>query len=196
MKKNERSLYWTLLLYEESETLCFNDFKDKLNNYECLYIKHDKDRLENGELKKIHYHVVLKFKNYKWKSALSDELNISDNYLQPVRNLNNILCYLIHYKEDNKYHYDLSDVKGSANFKDKLNKVIKSIDLSEEDRVLSIIEYLHSCKYYVSFTSLVDFVLKNGLWSDFRRSASIFSKLLDEHNAIYYNIVKEIKKDE
>lgn len=189
--KNERSLYWTLLLYEDSDTLCFNDFKDKLNNYECLYIKHDKDKLETGELKKIHYHVVLKFKNYKWKSALSEELGVELNYLQPVRNLNNILCYLIHFKEDNKYHYDLSEVKGSANFKDKLNKVIKSIDLSEEDRVLSIMEYLYSQKYYVSFTSLVDFVLKNGLWSDFRRSASIFSKLLDEHNAIYYNVRKE-----
>ena len=48
--KNERSLYWALLLYEESENLSFNNID--LSNYDYLYIKHDKDKLEDGTLKK------------------------------------------------------------------------------------------------------------------------------------------------
>ena len=48
--KNERSLYWGLILYEDSENLKFSDFN--FSNYEYLYIKHDKDKNEDGSLKK------------------------------------------------------------------------------------------------------------------------------------------------
>ena len=39
-----RSKYWTLILYEDSDTLKFNDYIDYIKqNYIFLYIKHDKD---------------------------------------------------------------------------------------------------------------------------------------------------------
>lgn len=182
--KNERSLYWTLILYEDSDTLNFKDKFEKIKNYEYLYIKHDKDIISTtGEIKKIHYHIVLKFKNYKWRSSLAEELEIESNYLQPVRNLNNILCYLIHYKEECKHHYDLVEVKGSASFKDKLNKVIKQIDMSEDERVSVIFNYIMTRTRYTSFSEMTSYIISKGLWADFRRSYGIFIRLLDEHNS-------------
>ena len=81
MNKNIRSLYWGLILYDDSENLNFNDKIITIaQNFDYVYIKHDKDIDTNGNLKKIHYHIILKFNNYKWLKSLSDELNIPMNY--------------------------------------------------------------------------------------------------------------------
>lgn len=182
--ENKRSLYWTLILYDDSENLNFHEKIEKLKGYEYLYIKHDKDIVpQTGEIKKIHYHVVLKFKNYKWLKSLSEELSIPMNYFEPVKNLNNILCYLIHYKEETKHHYDLTEVKGSHSFKDKLNKLINSIDLSEDERVSIIFNYIMTRTRYTTFSEMTSYILSKGLWADFRRSYGIFIRLLDEHNS-------------
>lgn len=181
--KNDRSLYWTLLLYEESENLEFTEIKEKLKIYDYLYILHDKDLLPSGEPKKKHYHVVLRFKNYKWLNSLSEELGIPSNYFQKVRNLEGILCYLIHFKEENKHHYDIADVKGSSTFKNRLIKCLNSNDLSEEDKVSILFNYIVMSTHKISYSKFVSYVISKGLWSEFRRSASIFNKLLDEHNS-------------
>ena len=181
--KNERSLYWTLILYENSENL---DFSKKIElikkQYNYLYIKHDKDLLPTGEIKKSHYHIVLKFKNYKWKNSLSEELDIPPNYLEPVRSLNSILCYLIHFKEETKHHYDIMEVKGSADFKSKLLKVINNIDKTEEDKISILFNYIMISNRKITFSNFVSYVISKGLWSEFRRSSTIFIKLLEEHN--------------
>ena len=186
--KNIRSLYWTLILYDESDNLNFKEKIEKIKCYEYLYIKHNKDIIPaTGEVKKTHYHVVIKFKNYKWLNSLSQELEIPSNYFEPVRNLNNILCYLIHFKEENKYHYDICEVKGSPVFKDKLVKIINNFDSTEEEKISLIFNFISLQNKKINFSDLVDFVLKKGLWAEFRRSALIFSKLVDEHNSYCYN---------
>lgn len=181
--KNERSLYWTLILYDDSDNLNFNEKIEIIKkNYNYLYIKHDKDKLESGENKKAHYHIVLRFKNYKWLNSLSEELNVPYNYFQKVNSLNSILCYLIHFKEDNKYHYDITEVKGTSDFKSRLNKLILNCDKTEEDKISILFNYIMLSNSYITFSNFVSFVISKGLWSEFRRSATIFIKLLDEHN--------------
>lgn len=182
--KNIRSKYWTLILYDESENLNFKEKMEKIKCYEYLYIKHNKDIiLETGELKKTHYHVVIQFKNYKWLNSLAEELEVPANYFEPVRNLNNILCYLIHYNEENKFHYNICDVKGSTIFKNRLVKVINNFDSTEEEKITLIFNFIALQNKKINFSDLVDFVLKKGLWAEFRRSSLIFCKLLDEHNS-------------
>lgn len=53
--KNERSKYWTLILYEDSENLKFIDYIDKIKNLSdnYCYILHNKDYTETGEIKKV-----------------------------------------------------------------------------------------------------------------------------------------------
>lgn len=188
--KNLRSKYWTLILYEESDTLKFNDYIDYIKqNYVFLFIKHDKDYNEIGEIKKPHYHFVLKFDNYKWLSALSGELGIPGNFLQPINSMNAILMYLIHFNQPEKFQYALNDVVGSSVLKNKLIKLIKS-DALEEDKVLKLYDFISNSEY-ITLNELVKFALKNNIWSEFRRSSLIFIKLVEEHNKIYYNIRKE-----
>ena len=188
--KNLRSKYWTLILYEDSENLNFNFYVDYIKqNYIYLYIKHDRDYNEFGEIKKPHYHVVLKFDNYKWLSALSGELNLPGTYFQPVNSMNAILMYLIHFNQPQKFQYSLNDVVGSSVLKNKLIKLIKN-DILEEDKVLKLYDFISNSEY-ITLNELVKFALKNNIWSEFRRSSLIFIKLLEEHNKIYYNMRKE-----
>lgn len=188
--KNLRSKYWTFILYEDSDTLKFNDFIDYIKqNYIFLYIKHDKDFNEFGEIKKPHYHVVLKFDNYKWLSALSGELGIPGNFFEPVHSMNAILMYLIHFNQPEKYQYSINDVVGSLVLKNKLIKLIKNESL-EEAKVLKLYDFISNSEY-ITLNELVKFALNNNLWSEFRRSSLIFIKLLEEHNKIYYNYRKE-----
>lgn len=183
INKNERSYYWTLILYEDSTSYCFNDIISRIkSNYDYLYIKHDKDIDENGNLKKAHYHVVLKFKNYKWLNSLSKELDLTSNYFQSVNSLKGILCYLIHLNNTDKYLYSLNEVYGTKTFKSKLVKFVNNEDNTEEEKIKIIFDFINSTDYYISYSQLVNFVLEKCLWADFRRSSLIFFKLVEEHN--------------
>lgn len=185
--KNERSLYWGLILYEDSDNLKFSDFN--FSNYEYLYIKHDKDKTDDGSLKKTHYHVVLKFKNYKWLSSLSDETGIPYNYFEKIRSLDNILCYLIHYKEDSKYHYNFDDLVGSSILKSKLKKIINNFERDETDIMCDFMNFINSSKK-IKFIDLYRFAVDNQYWSEFRRNYSILKDLTMEHNQLYNNYEK------
>ena len=186
--KNERSLYWSFILYEESENLKFSDID--LSKYEYLYIKHDKDKLDNGEFKKPHYHIVLKFRNYKWLNALSEELSIPSNYFEKVRSLDSILCYLIHYKEEKKYHYSIDDVVGSSILKSKLKKIINNFEKDETEIMGDFLIYIDSSKI-LKFVDLYKFAVDNQYWSEFRRNYSILKDLTLEHNMLYNRNRKE-----
>lgn len=193
MNKNIRSLYWGLILYDDSENLNFNDKIITIaQNYDYVYIKHDKDIDPNGNLKKIHYHIILKFNNYKWLKSLSDELNIPINYFEKINSLNNMLVYLIHYNNPDKYQYSLNDVFGTASLKIKLNKCISNIENTEEDKIQIILDFIYSYPANLSYRDLVSFVLNKGLWAEFRRSANIIFKLLDEHKYFISSINDKI----
>lgn len=186
--KNERSLYWALMLYEDSSNLKFSDIN--LSNYEFIYIKHDKDKKDDGTFKKSHYHVILKFKNYKWLSSLSEELNIPMNYFEKIRSLDNMLTYLLHYKEENKYHYNFDDLVGSSLLKSKLKKIINNFEKDETDIMADFLNFIDSSKF-LRFIDLYRFAVDNQYWSEFRRNYSILKDLTTEHNLAYNKTRKE-----
>lgn len=186
--KNNRSKYWTIILYDDSDNLNFIENFEKLKNISnsYVYVYHNKDEV------KPHFHLVLGFNNYKWLNSLSEETEIPTHYFQPVRNLDNILTYLIHFKEENKYHYSLDDINGSIDFINKLKKAINKYGKEEDNLVYDIFEFIIS-NPSVSFTNLVKWVLENGYWAEFRRASSIFIKILDENNNKYYNEYRKEK---
>ena len=113
-----RSRKHCILLYPDDVN--YNTYMDNLKSYDFAYIIHDKDKNDNGELKKQHTHVVLTSKNAIWNSALSVELGIPMNYIQQCRNEESALNYLVHFNDCDKYQYSLDEVKGSVNIKNKL----------------------------------------------------------------------------
>lgn len=76
----------------------------------CYFIFHDSDRLENGKLKPLHVHIVIKFKNARRMGALMKLLKVSrSENISPVRSYKGALGYLLHIteqaKKDGKFIY-------------------------------------------------------------------------------------------
>lgn len=176
---NSRCRSFCFVLYPDCEshmvaldTMC--------HSYDIAYILHDKDVDSDGVLKKPHYHVVIRFKQPRWKSALAKEIGIEENYIEPTSSFNNALMYLIHFNDLDKYQYDVSLVKG--NLKTKLNDILNSVDKSENEVVLEIMQFIADFPTLLNVTLLSKFCATVGYWSVYRRSAFIFIKLLEEHN--------------
>lgn len=182
---NERSRVFNLLLYpneDKSHQKALQYIEQHFNSY--AYICHDRDKDNQGELKKSHTHIVLQFNNAKWKNSLAEELNITSNYIEKSRSLEKSLLYLIHFNDSDKEEYFLKEVKGPLT--SKLDLLLLKKNSSEEDIIISLLDYIKS-QDYLTITEFVTFTCSCGLYSYYRRSQSTFKTIIEEHN---YNIMK------
>lgn len=196
MNESVKTRAFTMVLYPYED---LNHFAvmDKLESGKYLYcaINHDKDRWTEddmekdsshvaGELKKNHTHVVLKFRNPRYKTAVASELGLEPNYIQECRNVKGALLYLVHENAPNMYQYDFEEVYGHN--KHELNKLLAD-EHDEGSRVLRILDLLDSLPSPCSYRKLLVAVCENGMYGEFRRMGSGVMRLLDEHNFPAYN---------
>lgn len=179
-KEKYRSRVHMLLLYPDNADHNLALLKIR-TSYDYAMILHNRDVTEDGEQKKEHYHVVLRFNQAVWSSALCKDLGIEHNYIENVKRFDNALQYLIHYNDSDKAQYSIDEVSG--NLKQKLVESINKLDKSEGEKVIELIEYIENQKEKISIKSFANFCASQGYWSEFRRSATIFIKIIDEHNA-------------
>lgn len=172
-----------ILLYPEDETHV-KALEHVERYYKYAYIKHDKDVVEEtGELKKEHWHVVVEFQNAKYNTAVAKEMGITDNYIQECRNIENALEYLIHYREETKYQYDIAEVKGDL--RNKLIKYMNNDSRDEGEKTVELLDYIENYKGLLSVTRVARKSAELGLWDVFRRASSIYIRVIDEHNEAY-----------
>ena len=145
------------------------------SKYDYAYNLHDKDGV------KPHYHVVVAFPNYRYKTSLEEEFNIPSNYIEEVRSLEGILTYLIHLNDKSKYQYSIDDVVGSNALLTKLKKAIKNNGLEEENKVLELIQYIDNSEV-ITYTRFIKYACSIGRFDVVRRSQYLFTKIIDEHN--------------
>lgn len=177
--KNKRSKYWALILYEDSEIYNYNEvFEYIKTHFDYVGILHDKDGVKN------HFHFVLKFNNYKWLSSLVDELNIPFNYFESINSYNSMLLYLIHFDYKDKYNYSINDVFGNHEIISKLNKLIKTGNLSEEEKFIMILDYIDNSDF-ISFSNFYRYCCSIGVISFVRGYGVIIKSLIEEHNSYY-----------
>ena len=177
--ENYRSRKHCLLLYPEDEThmKALSIIKSSFD-YACIL--HDKDCDDNGELKKAHYHVVVSFPTAKWRTALSKDLGITENYIEQCRSMEHALMYLIHYDDDSKYQYSIDEVHGTLT--SKLYKILQNDGKDENDKVVELVSYIRSTSGHISVSDFSYWCSSVGKWDVFRRSASIILRIIDEHN--------------
>lgn len=148
-------------------------------NYEHALIVHDKDKDENGELKKEHVHVMCRFGNARFVSSISKELGIPENYIHKCGSLEKYGRYLIHADDPDKAQYLLEDVVG-----DLRPLVAKALEhqKTEDEKVLAVVELLDSISSPLNIKQFIVIMAQNGLYAEVRRNGYMMTKLLEIHN--------------
>ena len=133
-----RDRKFVMVLYPEDPTHAAAMEKLKSGGYNFAAIKHDKDLTENGEKKKDHWHVVVRFKNAVWNTSIAKDLGITPNYLEACKDVDSALLYLVHFGNEDKFQYEYEAVFGPL-------KVRLATLLAEPDegaRVLTILDII------------------------------------------------------
>lgn len=189
-----RSKTFNLMLYPGEDKSHLKALEYIRANYDYAAICHDKDTFEEditindvlhkkGEIKKAHYHVVVKFKNAKWSTALASELEIAENYIEVAHDLKRSLLYLIHFYDEDKYQYSVEDVEGTL--KRRLKETISNEGKTESEKVMNIFKEIDKCEFKIDFTIFVKHIAEIGYWDVLRRSSSLILRYLDLHNSNY-----------
>lgn len=171
------------VLYPEDPTHAACVEKLKSGGYTFGALLHDKDVYEDGEnkgeLKKPHWHIVLKFKNAMWNTSIAKELGIEPNYLEQCKSLEAALLYLVHEGYDDKYQYDYNEAFGPL----KARLAALLADNDEGTRALQINEIIEKSPGLVGYSELLKKAVAAGLYSDLRRMGQFAVYLVREHNS-------------
>lgn len=181
-KEKYRSRVHALLLYPDCESHA-EAIKKIEQSYDYAYILHDKDSDDNGEVKKAHWHVLLRFGQAVWNTAICKELGIEENYIEKPRSFDNALLYLVHFNDSDKFQYDPSEVKGSLS--KRLLEKMNAQEKSEGEKVYELISFIRDYDGVLTVTCFAEYCAMNGYWSEFRRSGAIFVNIIKEHNEKY-----------
>lgn len=188
--KKIRSRLWNVLLYPDNESHV-NALSIISKEFQHVGILHDKDtwdeadEAENpehkaGTFKKSHYHIVLKFTQARWNTAIAADLGITTNFLEQCRNFDASAVYLVHDGLPDKFQYDTSELFGSL-----VPAVMKLLaDTDENSRVLELMKLIREMGH-ISYEQLVIIACQQGMYGDLRRMGYILSRIVDEHNAAF-----------
>ena len=190
MPSKYRSRVHLILLYPDNSDHL--EVLDKITkSYDYAGIVHNRDVWSEedeklnplhkaGELKKEHIHIVLRTQNAVWNTALCKDLGLEDKFCEQVKNIDRSLQYLLHYNEPDKTQYSLDDVFGGL--RTKLSESIAKNEKSEGEKVLELLDYIDNFQGQLRISDFARYCASNGYWSEFRRSGSIFLKVIAESN--------------
>lgn len=174
---------FSLVAYDTSETMCYNDIYNKLSSINCTYflIKHDNDDVNT------HYHIALYFKNPTTISIVSTKLGISSNYIKIQDDfgkrytLKNTIGYLIHYNNKDKFNYKITDI--ITNDSDLVNKYYDLLEggNSESQTLKEILLFIDN-NPYVDSKDLLSFCIDNDLLKTFRKYAYYLNQIIKENH--------------
>lgn len=209
-KVNDKRYYnFITIIYEDDEDFD-NQFSCLKQEGDSIWIRHDKDvydkdiyddnlKIKNhaGDLKKPHYHFLIKLKNACSISAFAKRTGLPEYMVEPVKkSLNANLKYLIHFGDDNKYQYSPEEVNSNSDTLKRRFLDLVSKEVSEVDKVISIQDYIDSSELYIDFAILGRYVQRINMWDAFRRNMSYFIKIVDSHNSRISASRKGIKAPE
>lgn len=195
-KTPQRGKCLCAILYPEDNPAHKQALDTLLKLYNCLAIHHNADTYlwdevdekgevihAQGELKKPHYHIIIRFENARYISGVAKELGIEENLIQKCTNFNSYVQYLTHMDEPLKHQYQVSDFIGTL-----VPNAIKVLEspMSEDEQVFEIQDYIESHNN-ITYGMLGRWCATYGYWSTFRRNQSYFKEIYYERKARKYN---------
>lgn len=169
-EKKFRSFAGTLYPDSESydcETL-LSTIRSKFIDW--AYILHDKDVNENGELKKPHIHWVGRA-TPRCLSVVSTFLGLPENDIEVVKNFDNMVMYLIHLNDIDKFQYSPDDVETN------LSNIGQLLRRKSEGQ---IVKDLASAKMQKSWYDLVQYAVETDSYDVLRRNLGVIRLIWEE----------------
>lgn len=172
----------------------------KHNSFVATII-HDKDLLENNEVKLIHAHVflksVIKQTCKQQLSQLKELLQINENQIQ-IQGTNNQYLqvqYLVHKNDRNKYQYNLEEIKTNDErlLIDLLSKEYQSPQEIKDQLQVNVLE----AKSFVDLVQRVGLELANKYRSSFnqiKQEQRLNTETLLSYLETYEKLIEHLKK--
>lgn len=131
-----------LELYHDTESYDYDSVKRILKSMgKYAYITHDKDLSEDGTLKKIHDHWIIKLDNAMTGRAFQKKTGVPLQFCQEIQNERSCCRYLIHTDDEDKYQYKKEDVHCSSNYQRQFLKCFTELE-TEEQQLSNIYNFI------------------------------------------------------
>lgn len=137
-------------------------------NFTFKAIKHDCDIDSNGELKKAHFHYVVKLDSTQTNKWFADTIGISSNYVQKIISLKGSLDYLTHKYSPDKFQYNDSLLFGDLALRTEEN----------DDNDFYILAKIISDNKIHTYKELLCVAEKEKMLSTLRKNSYFYTQML------------------
>lgn len=159
-------------LYPDSESYDCETLLSTIRSkfIDWAYILHDKDVDEKGELKKSHIHWVGRA-TPRCLSVVSNFLGLPEHDIEVVKNFDNMVMYLIHLNDIDKFQYSPDDVETN------LPNIGQLLRRQSEGQ---IVKDLASAKMQKSWYDLVQYAVDTDSYDILRRNLGVIRLIWEE----------------
>lgn len=159
-------------LYPDSESYDCETLLSTIRSkfIDWAYILHDKDVDKNGDLKKPHIHWVGRA-TPRCLSVVSNFLGLPENDIEVVKNFDNMVMYLIHLNDIDKFQYSPDDVETN------LPNIGQLLRRQSEGQ---IVKDLASAKMQKSWYDLVQYAVDIDSYDILRRNLGVIRLIWEE----------------
>lgn len=180
--KDESARAFNLKAYPDSiPDMIENILKQLPTLREYAYILHNNDIDDNGQIKKPHYHIYLKFTKKLRYTTIAKAFNIAANseLISAVKDSKKLVRYFVHLDDLEKFQYPLEQLTTYNINRDSV-LALNFLDSEEKEKTdfQTILEYIAVNE--PTLWALVKFCLDNDCISTYRRCYNIFKDLLKE----------------
>lgn len=159
-------------LYPDSESYDCESLLSTIRSkfIDWAYILHDKDVDEKGELKKSHIHWVGRA-TPRSLSVVSNFLGLPENDIEVVKNFDNMVMYLIHLNDIDKFQYSPDDVETNL---PNIGQLLRRLSEGQ------IVKDLASAKMQKSWYDLVQYAVDRDSYDILRRNLGVIRLIWEE----------------
>lgn len=159
-------------LYPDSESYDCETLLSTIRSkfIDWAYILHDKDTDVNGVLKKPHIHWLGRA-TPRCLSVVSNFLGLPENDIEVVKNFDNMVMYLIHLNDIDKFQYSPDDVETN------LSNIGQLLRRQSEGQ---IVKDLASAKMQKSWYDLVQYAVETDSYDVLRRNLGVIRLIWEE----------------